>query len=93
MNGGRCSLGLKTNITAPVTNLPAGNVQQSNLSQFLQTGYISVDGNRLVGIDGNYVTLNGANWFGFETQVMAIIDTLLECYIIKLCHSASVSVL
>lgn len=68
VNGLLCAIGLKPNITAPI-ELPAASASSANLSSFLQAGYINIDGNRLVGVDGNLVTLNGANWFGFETQV------------------------
>lgn len=77
MNGETCAIGLKPNITAPFV-LPDATSSSANLSSFLQAGYINIYGNRLVGVDGNYVTLNGANWFGFETQVRFSLAFLLR---------------
>ena len=79
INGRTCAIGLKPNITAPVA-LPDASSSPSNLSAFLQAGYININGNRLVGVDGNLVTLNGANWFGFETQVDAFSSESRQAY-------------
>lgn len=67
MNGSPCAIGLKPNITAPI-DLPAAS-GQSDLSSFVATGYVTTNGNQIIDVDGNVITLNGANWFGFETQV------------------------
>lgn len=73
VNGKRCAIGLKPNITAAVP-LPLQGNTESRIEA--QDGHVSISGNRLVGVDGNLLTLRGANWFGFETevQITSLID-------------------
>ena len=68
LEGSTCAIGLAVNISAPVPSLPSMG-SDANLTDFVQTGYVSTSGNRIIGVDGNPITLNGANWFGFETGV------------------------
>ena len=75
INGQKCALGLRANVSAPVPSLPQSTDGPTpELSTFLQTGYVSISGNRLVGVDGNLLTLNGVNWFGFETQARHLVS-------------------
>ena len=70
INGQKCALGLTPDIEAPVPIVVApGPSAAAELSTFLQTGYVSISGNRLVGVDGQLLQLRGVNWFGFETGV------------------------
>ena len=68
LEGSPCAIGLAVNISAPVPGL-SGMERDANLSSFAQTGFVSTSGNRIIGVDGNPINLNGANWFGFETGV------------------------
>jgi hypothetical protein len=76
VNGLRCAIGFQANISASVPLLPEAITAAASLPTFLQTGYVSISGNRLVGVDGNLLTLNGANWFGFETGVRPLTQSL-----------------
>lgn len=73
VNGGKCAIGFVPNITAPVPPLSAAS-PAANLSSFVATGYVTTSGNRIIDVDGNPITLRGANWFGFETQVRSHIQ-------------------
>ena len=67
VNGDKCALGLTPDVTAQpefATSSP-----NANFSTFAVQGAVGTDGIRLVGVDGQPLTLRGANWFGFETGV------------------------
>ena len=67
VNGDKCALGLTPNVTAKPAF--ATSTANANFSSFAVQGAVGTNGIRLVGVDGQPLTLRGANWFGFETGV------------------------
>lgn len=84
LNGRQCSLNLTVNVSALVPGIPI----PANFSLAEAAGFISVVNGAIVGTDGRPVTLRGANWFGFDTQVWSfslglVIDRLGQCMIVR----------
>ena len=57
MNGSPCAIGLSPNLSAPAV-IP-GPAESNDLSSFVATGYVNTAGNRIIGVDGQPLTLNG----------------------------------
>lgn len=74
LNGEQCSLTLTVNVSA----LVPGVAIPPTFPPSEASGAISAANGQLTGVDNRPVQLRGANWFGFETQVGAV---LIPCSI------------
>ena len=65
LQGRQCDLTLTVNVTNETPVIPV------DTSQLIESSPqpVSIDGINILGVDGEVLTLKGANWFGFETPV------------------------
>ena len=71
LQGRQCDLTLTVNVTNETPVIPV------DTSQLIESSPqpVSIDGINILGVDGEILTLKGANWFGFE-QPVSFADSL-----------------